>query len=71
MHMEMKHRLLRSRDDRMLAGVAGGIANYFDVDPTIVRLLWVVALIPTGPMAVFAYLGCALLIPRAPETTLV
>jgi phage shock protein PspC (stress-responsive transcriptional regulator) len=57
MHMEMKHRLYRSRDERMLAGVAGGIANYFDVDPTIV--------------AAIAYLGCALVIPREPETTLV
>ncbi len=69
--MEMKHRLYRSRDERMLAGVAGGIANYFDVDPTIVRLLWLLALIPTGPVAAIAYLGCALVIPREPETTLV
>jgi phage shock protein C len=71
MHMDMKNRLYRSHDDRMLAGVAGGIANYLDVDPTLVRLGWVLAAIGTGPIAVIAYLACALIVPREPETTLV
>ena len=48
----------------MLAGVAGGIAHYFDVDPTIVRLAWVLAFFATGPLAVLLYLACALVIPR-------
>ena len=63
--------MYRSRDERMVSGVAGGLAEYFDVDPTIVRLLWVAGLVTTGPVALFAYLLCAMIIPRAPETTLV
>jgi phage shock protein PspC (stress-responsive transcriptional regulator) len=71
MHMELKNRLYRSRDERMLAGVAGGIANYLDLDPTLVRLAWVLAAIGTGPIAAIAYGVCAMIIPREPETTLV
>jgi phage shock protein C len=55
----------------MLAGVAGGLAEYFDVDPTIIRLAWAVALLATGPLALLLYIICALVIPREPETTLV
>jgi phage shock protein C len=69
MHMDLTHRLYRSSNDRMLAGVAGGIANYFDIDPTIVRLAWLVAMIPL-PFIPLVYLVCALVIPREPETTL-
>jgi len=53
----------------MLAGVAGGIADYFDIDPTIVRLGWLLATIPI-PFMPIVYVVCALVIPRAPETTL-
>ena len=69
--MELRNRIYRSRDERMVSGVAGGLADYFDVDPTIVRLLWVAGLLTTGPVAVLAYVLCALIIPRAPETTLI
>ena len=69
MHLDLTHRLYRSNDDRMLAGVAGGIAQYFDIDPTIVRLLWLVAMIPL-PFVPLVYFICALVIPRAPDTTL-
>jgi phage shock protein C len=37
----MQKRLRRSRTERMIAGVCGGIAEYLNVDPTIVRLIWV------------------------------
>ena len=53
----------------MLAGVAGGIGNYFDIDPTIVRLMLLLAMIPL-PFMPIVYCVCALVIPRAPETTL-
>ena len=43
MNDQPRKRLLRSRDDRILAGVAGGIANYLDVDPTLVRVGFVAA----------------------------
>ena len=69
--MQLHHRLYRSQDERMVAGVAGGLADYADVDPTIVRLIWVAGLLTTGPIALFLYLLCAMIIPRAPESTLI
>ena len=40
--------LYRSRDDRMIAGVCGGLGDYFDIDPTIIRLLFVFGAFATG-----------------------
>lgn len=62
-------KLYRSRHDKMLSGVCGGIADYFDVDPTIVRLGWVVGTIflTAGFGGLIAYLVCALVIPERPE----
>ncbi len=71
MRMELKNRLYRSQDERMMAGVAGGLAEYLDVDPTLVRLAWVLALFATGPLAVLLYVVCALVIPRERQSTLV
>ena len=56
--MEPK-RLFRSRSNRMIAGVCGGIGEYFNIDPIIVRILAVV--IPG--FGWFAYLVCAIIIP--------
>jgi phage shock protein C len=69
--MELRNRIYRSRDERMLAGVAGGLAEYFDVDPTLIRLAWAVATLFTGPVALLLYILCALIIPRTPETHIV
>jgi phage shock protein C len=55
----------------MLAGVAGGLATYFDIDPTIIRLTWALGLLATGPIALLLYIICALVIPREPEVTTV
>jgi phage shock protein C len=52
----------------MLAGVAGGLAAYFGVDPTLIRLVWALSTLVTGPMALLLYLICALVIPREPES---
>jgi phage shock protein C len=68
--MELRNRIYRSRHERMVAGVAGGIAEYADVDPTIVRLIWIAALLTTGPLALLLYLLCAIVIPREPGSTL-
>jgi len=68
--MELHNRIYRSRNERMVAGVAGGIAEYADVDPTIVRLIWIVALLTTGPLALLLYVLCAIVIPREPGSTL-
>ena len=56
-------RLYRSRRTKMLAGVCGGVAEYFNIDPTIVRLLAVI--IPGFGWV--AYLICAIIIPENPE----
>jgi phage shock protein C len=61
-----KKRLYRSKDEKMLCGVCGGIAEYFDMDPTIVRLITVgLALFAGG--GVIAYLLAALIIPVNPD----
>ena len=69
--MELHNRIYRSRSERMIAGVAGGMAEYADIDPTIARLIWVLAFATTGPLALFLYVLCAIIIPREPVTTLV
>lgn len=58
-------RLYRSRDERMISGVCGGIANYFSIDPTLVRLLFVALVLPGGP-AVVAYILMAIIVPEEP-----
>ena len=58
-----RRRLLRSSDERMLAGVAGGIAQYLDVDPTFVRLGFAAATL-FGGFGVLAYLVMAVVVPR-------
>ncbi len=59
-------KLYRSKTDSKLAGVCGGIAKYFDIDSTIVRLLWVVITL-AGGSGLIAYIVCALVIPEEPE----
>src|SRR2546423_14793813 len=56
-------KLYRSRVEHMIGGVAGGTAEYFDADPTLVRLIWVVVTIATGGLAVFAYLLLWIIVP--------
>lgn len=60
-------RLYRSRRDRIILGVAGGLAEYFGVDPTLARVALLVALLLTGPAAPIVYVVLALIIPEAPE----
>lgn len=57
-------RLMRSSRERMWAGVAGGMAEYFDIDPSLVRLLWVAATIVTGGLAVPVYILAWIILPR-------
>lgn len=61
-------RLYRSRD-RQLAGVAGGMAEYLDIDPTVVRILWILVAIASGGLVLLAYFVLALVIPQAPYAT--
>ncbi len=64
-------RLMRSATDRKIAGVCGGIAEYFGVDSTIVRLIWVlVAILPIPFIPAFiGYFAAWLVMPKAPLYT--
>ena len=62
----MNKRLYKSRNDKMLGGVCGGIAEYFDIDPTLVRLGWVL-FCALGGSGFLAYIIAAIIIPRRPE----
>jgi phage shock protein PspC (stress-responsive transcriptional regulator) len=66
-HAASARRLYRSRDDRKLAGVAGGLADYLSMDPTIVRVIWIVLGLTTGPVALVAYILFAMVVPKAPQ----
>lgn len=57
-----KKRLTKSQKDRKIFGVCGGIANYLDVDPTLIRLIWAGSIICFGVGGV-AYLVAALILP--------
>ncbi|HEY4020347.1 MAG TPA: PspC domain-containing protein [Pseudonocardiaceae bacterium] len=57
-------RFLRSRDDRMIAGVCGGAARYFGIDATLLRLLLVIAAILGVGTGALVYLACWLLVPE-------
>ena len=60
--MSEQKKLYRS-NDKKLCGVCGGIAEYFDMDPTIVRILWVIFSL-AGGCGLLAYLICALIMPK-------
>lgn len=62
----MSKRLYRSKTDRQIAGVCGGLGKYFDIDPTIIRLAWVIALFFAGG-GLFAYLLAMIVVPTEPE----
>ena len=63
----MKKKLYRSARERVLSGVCGGIAEYFDIDVTIVRLVWIITTI-AGGVCLWPQLIAAIIIPRNPET---
>lgn len=62
----MEKKLYRSRQNRMLGGICGGIGEYLNVDPTVVRLLWVLFTF-VGASGLLAYLICLVIIPEHPE----
>lgn len=59
----MDKRLYKIEDGKLLCGVCGGIAEYFDVDPTIIRLIWVLLVLCAGT-GILAYLIAALIMPK-------
>lgn len=61
----MNKRLYKSKD-RLVCGVCAGVAEYFNIDPTIVRLIWAI-LIAAGGTGIVAYIICALVFPERPS----
>lgn len=59
----MEKRLCLSTTDKKIAGVCGGVAKYFGLDPTLVRLAYAVLVI-FGGTGILLYIICALIIPR-------
>ncbi len=57
-------RLYRSKTDRILAGVCGGIGDYLNMDPTVIRLLFVVFTLMSGGTGLIAYIVLAFVIPE-------
>jgi phage shock protein C len=56
--------LTRSKSDRMIAGVCAGLADYLNIDPTVVRLLFVLGFFLAGPGILIAYLIMAIVTPE-------
>jgi phage shock protein C len=61
-------RLYRSQRERMLGGVCGGLGEYIGMDPTVVRLIFVLLGFATGPGILLAYLILLLVVPEEPTS---
>ncbi len=66
----MEKRLQRSRTERMIGGVCGGLGEYFGVDPTIIRVLWV-AITMLGGAGILLYLILWVVMPLEPPPPLI
>jgi phage shock protein C len=65
MEIQAPKRLIRTSNDKLLAGVCGGLANYLDIDPTIIRLLYVLASFFTAVFpGVLIYLIMWIIVPK-------
>ena len=62
----MSKKLYLSKTDKKLAGVCGGLSAYLNIDSTVIRLIWVLAILFAGA-GILAYIVCALIIPDAPD----
>lgn len=61
----MEKKLYESNQNKMIDGVCGGIAEYFGIDPTVVRLIWALFSL-MGGSGILAYIIAAIIIPRSP-----
>ena len=62
----MEKKLYKSRTDKKLDGVCAGVAEYLDIDPTVIRLLWILVTAFAGA-GLLAYIVAAIVMPRKPE----
>lgn len=63
----MEKKLYRSNDNKIIAGVCGGIAEFFSLDPTLVRL-GLVVFCALGGSGILAYIIATIIMPKAPDT---
>lgn len=63
----MAKKLYRSRTDRKIAGVCGGLAEYFNIDPVITRIAAIILLIPGGLPGLLPYVVLWLVVPEEPQ----
>ena len=61
----MEKKLYRNTQSKLIAGVCSGLAEYINIDPTIIRVIW--ALVGLSGAGIVAYLICALIIPEKPS----
>ena len=67
---DFRHRkLYRSQENRMIGGVCGGMAEYFNIDPNLMRILWVI-LAFLGGSGVIVYLAALIIVPNNPDQTI-
>jgi phage shock protein PspC (stress-responsive transcriptional regulator) len=64
--MNEPKKLYRSRDDRMVSGLCAGIGKYIDIDPTVVRVVYIVASILSGGLPIIIYLVLIMVVPEEP-----
>jgi len=63
----MNRRLYRSYEEKVIGGVAGGVAEYLDADPAIVRVVWALLALITGGVFLVLYIVMWVVVPMAPE----
>jgi phage shock protein C len=66
----MGRRLYRSSTERVFAGVAGGVAEYFDLDPALVRVAWALLILASGGIFFLLYIVMWFVVPEAPPGVL-
>ena len=59
----MNRKLYKSNQNKMISGVCGGLGEFFDVDPTLIRLLWVIFALAAGS-GLLVYIASAIIIPE-------
>lgn len=63
----MEKKLYKIEEGKKLAGVCGGIAEYLNIDPTLVRLIWALVTLCTAGVGLIGYLICAVIMPNKSE----
>jgi phage shock protein C len=66
--MLVNRRLYRCRHDRKIAGVASGLAEFYGLDPTLMRVLWFLSIFVTGGLSILLYFGLVIIVPLEPVT---